>query len=114
MGKKNALTGNVSLTQDQCETLKRYAVNGIVSNADNKRLKEKLASAEKTVSIWKQRYEVINEKYQAFKKKAQPYLDALEIASERVRAFLDAILARGRETQGHKKFARKRGQNMEI
>ena len=29
MGKKNALTGNVSLTPDQCDTLKRYAVNGI-------------------------------------------------------------------------------------
>lgn len=114
MGKKNALTGNVSLTQDQCEILKRYAVNGIISNADNERLKEKLASAEKTASIWKQRYKVISEKYQALKKKAQPYLDALEIASERVRAFLDAILARGRETQEHKKFARKRGRNMEI
>ena len=114
MGKKNVLTGNVSLTQDQCEILKRYAVNGIISNADNERLKEKLASAEKTASIWKQRYEVISEKYQALKKKAQPYLDALEIASERVRAFLDAILARGRETQEHKKFARKRGRNMEI
>ena len=114
MSKKNALTGNVSLTQDQCEILKRYAVNGIISNADNERLKEKLASAEKTASIWKQRYEVISEKYQALKKKAQPYLDALEIASERVRAFLDAILARGRETQEHKKFARKRGRNMEI
>ena len=114
MGKKNALTGNVSLTQDQCKILKRYAVNGIISNADNERLKEKLASAEKTASIWKQRYKVISEKYQALKKKAQPYLDALEIASERVRAFLDAILARGRETQEHKKFARKRGRNMEI
>ena len=39
-----------------CDTLKHYAVNGIIANADNKRLKEKLASAEKTVSIWKQRY----------------------------------------------------------
>ena len=35
MGKKNALTGNVSLTPDQCDTLKRYAVNGIIVNADN-------------------------------------------------------------------------------
>ena len=47
LGKKKALTGNVSLTPDQCDTLKRYAVNGIIANADNKRLKEKLASAEK-------------------------------------------------------------------
>ena len=63
MGKKNAITGNVSLTQDQCDTLKRYAVNGIIANADNKRLKERLASAEKTASIWKQRYEAISQKY---------------------------------------------------
>ena len=114
MGKKNALTGNVSLTQDQCETLKRYAVNGIITNADNKRLKEKLASAEKSASIWKQRYEAVNEKYMELKQKAQPFLDALEIASERVRAFLNAILARGKETQEHKAPARKRGQDMEI
>ena len=79
MGKKSSITGNVSLTQDQCETLKRYVVNGIIVNADNKRLKEKLASAEKTASIWKQRYDALNEKYQELKKKAQPYLDALEI-----------------------------------
>lgn len=63
---------------------------------------------------WKQRYETINEKYTELKKKAQPYLDALEIASERVRAFVNSILARGKETQEHKMSARKRGQDMEI
>ena len=47
------------------------------------------------------------------KQKAQPFLDALEIASEKVRAFLDAILARGKEAQEHKLPARKRGQDME-
>ena len=114
MGKKSSITGNVSLTPDQCDTLKRYAVNGIIANADNKRLKEKLASAEKTASIWKQRYDALNEKYQELKKKAQPYLDALEIASERVRAFISAVLARGKETRELKTPARKRGQDMEI
>lgn len=48
------------------------------------------------------------------KQKAQPFLDALEIASERVRAFLDVVLSRGKETQEHKAPARKRGQDMEI
>ena len=33
MGKKSSITGNVSLTPDQCDTLKRYAVNGIITNA---------------------------------------------------------------------------------
>lgn len=114
MGKKNSITGNISLTPDQSDTLKRYAVNGIIANADNKRLKEKLASAEKIASIWKQRYEAVNDKYQELKKKAQPYLDALKIASEKVRAFLNAILARGQEKQEHRQPDHKRGQDMEI
>ena len=114
MGKKATFGNNITLTPDECDTLKRYAVNGIITNADNKRLKEKLASAEKTASIWKQRYDALNEKYQELKKKAQPYLDALEIASEKVRAFLDAVLARGKETRELKIPARKRGQDMEV
>ena len=114
MGKRNALTGNVSLTQDQCDTLKRYAVNGIIANADNKKLKDKLSAAERTASIWKQRYDALHEKYQELKKKAQPFLDALEIASEKVRAFIDAVLARGKDTQERKYPVRKHGQDMEL
>ena len=114
MGKRNALTGNVSLTQDQCDTLKRYAVSGIIANADNKKLKEKLAFAEKTASIWKQRYDALHEKYQELKKKAQPFLDALEIASEKVRAFIDAVLARGKDTQERKHPVRDHGRDWEL
>ena len=114
MGKKNALTGNISLTPQECDTLKQHAINGIAARADNKRLKEKLASAEQSATIWKQRFEALNEKYQELKKKAQPYLDALEIASERVRAFLNAILARGRQQQEHSQPAHNRQQNVEI
>lgn len=114
MGKKNALTGNISLTPQECDTLKKYAVNGIAAKADNRRLKEKLASAEQSATIWKQRFEALNEKYQELRKKAQPYLDAMEIASERVRAFLNAILARGRQQQEHSQPTSGRRQNMEI
>ena len=112
MGKKNTLTGNISLTPQECDTLKQHAINGIAARADNRRLKEKLASAEQSATIWKQRFEALNEKYQELRKKAQPYLDALEIASERVRAFLNAILARGQRE--HNQPAHKRGQDMEI
>ena len=114
MGKKSAITGNISLTPGQCNTLKRYAINGIIANADNKSLKEKLASVEKTASIWKKRYEVVNEKYMELKKKAQPYLDALEIASEKVRAFLNAVLARGKETRELKHPVRSHKQDMGL
>ncbi len=111
MGKKATFGNNVVLTPDECDTLKHYAVNGIIAKADNQKLKEKLDSAEKTVSIWKQRYDTLLEKYQELKKKAQPYLDAMEIASERVRAFLDVVLSRGKETQEHKQSVRRRGQD---
>ena len=114
MGKKATFGNKITLTTDECDTLKRYAVNGIIANADNKRLKEKLASAEKTVSIWKQRYEAVNEKYMELKQKAQPFLDALEIASEKVRAFINSVLIRGKETQEHEHPARKRGHDMEL
>ena len=114
MGKKNALTGNISLTPQECDTLKQHAINGIAARADNRRLKEKMASAEQSATIWKQRFEALNEKYQELKKKAQPYLDALEIASEKVRAFINSILIRGKETQEHEHPARKRGQDMEL
>ena len=48
------------------------------------------------------------------KQKAQPFLDAIEIASEKVWAFINAILARGKELYEHKHPARNRGQDMEI
>ena len=114
MGKKVTFGNNITLTPDECDTLKRYATNGIIYNAENERLKGKLASAEKTASIWKQRYEKLYEQYTELKKKAQPYLDALEIASERVRAFLSAILSRGKETREQTTPARRKQQDMEL
>ena len=114
MGKKATFGNNITLTPDECDTLKRYATNGILFHAENERLKGKLESAQKSASIWKQRCEEANKKYQELKQKAQPFLDALEIASERVRAFINSILIRGKETQEHKAPARKRGQDMEI
>ena len=87
----------------------------LIANADNKRLEKKnWLPQEKTVSIWKQRYEAVNEKYMELKQKAQPFLDALEIASEKVRAFINSILIRGKQTQEHEHPARKRGQDMEL
>ncbi len=113
MGKK-MLTGNISLTPAECDTLKRYAANGVAAKAEISRLKDKLASAEKTASIWKKRYEKLHERFEELKKEVQPYLDAVKLAPERVRAFLSAILARGKETQEHKHPAHRHGQDMEL
>ena len=114
MGKKATFGNNITLTPDECDTLKRYATNGILFHAENERLKGKLESAQKSASIWKQRCEEANKKYQELKQKAQPFLDALEIASEKVRAFINSILIRGKQTQEHEHPARKRGQDMEL
>jgi chaperonin cofactor prefoldin len=116
MGKKATFSNNITLTPNECETLKRYATNGVLLHIENKRLKEKLESAQKSASIWKQRYEKLYGQYTELKKKAQPYLDALEIASERVRSFLSAVLAGGKNQQEHTPPAHKRGrgQDMEL
>ena len=114
MGKKAAFSGNITLTPDEADALKRYATNGIIFNAENTRLKEKLESAQRSASIWKQRYEKLNEQYTELKKKAQPYLDALEVAADKVRAFLSALLTRGKDTQEHTTPARRKQQDMEI
>ena len=113
MGKKNPITGNVTLSADECRTLKDYAVSSFAEKAEKIKYKQKFEQAEKSAKTWKQRYDVLHEQYQELKKKAQPFLDALEIASERVRAFLDVVLSRGKEIKEHKQPARKRGHDME-
>ena len=114
MGKKATFGNNITLTPDECRTLKDYAVSSFAEKAEKIKYKQKFEQAEKSAKTWKQRYDALHEQYQELKKKAQPFLDALEIASERVRAFLDVVLSRGKETQEHKAPARKRGQDMEI
>ena len=114
MGKKNALTGNVSLPQDECRTLKDYAVSSFAEKSEKLKYKQKFEQADKNAKIWKDRFEKLNKDYEELKQKAQPFLDAIEIASEKVWAFINAILARGKELYEHKHPARNRGQDMEI
>ena len=113
MGKKT-ITGNITLTPSECSTLKDYAVNGILAKAENSRLEEKLQSAQKSAAVWKQRYEKIYDKYQELKKEVQPYLDAVKLAPEKVRAFLDAILTRTRQTRQHDQPSRRKSQDIEL
>ena len=114
MGKKATFGNNITLTPDECRTLKDYAVSSFAEKAEKIKYKQKFEQAEKSAKTWKQRYDALHEQYQKLKKKAQPFLDALEIASERVRAFLDVVLSKGKETQEHEHTARKRGQDMEL
>ena len=114
MGKKNSFTGNITLTADECRTLKDYAVSSFAEKAEKIKYKQKYEQAEKSAKVWKQRFEKLQEQYLELKQKVQPFLDAIEVASERVWAFVNTVLARGKETQEHNAPARKRGQDMEI
>ena len=114
MGKKTPITGNVSLTPQESVTLKKYAVGGLALRAENAKLREQLAAAERAASIWQQRYETLHDKYIELKKKAQPYLDALEAAGEKVRTFVHDILARARGEQERKQPHREHGRDIEI
>ena len=114
MGKRNSFTGNITLTTDECRTLKDYAVSSFAEKAEKIKYKQKYEQAEKSAKVWKQRFEKLQEQYQELKQKVQPFLDAIEVASERVWAFVNTILVRGMETQEHKAPARKRVQDMEI
>lgn len=113
MGKKT-ITGNITLTPSECSTLKDYAVNGILAKAENSRLEENLQQAQKSAAVWKQRYEKIYDKYQELKKEVQPYLDAVKLAPQKVRAFLDAILTRTRQTRRHDQPVHRKSQDMEL
>ena len=91
MGKKS-FTGNIVLTPDECRTLKNYAVSSFAEKAEKLKYQQKYETAKKDAGVWKKRYEKLMEQ-------AQPYLDAVKLAPERVRAFLNAVLTRGKEVQ---------------
>ena len=73
-----------------------------------------LQQAQKSAAVWKQRYEKIYDKYQELKKEVQPYLDAVKLAPQKVRAFLDAILTRTRQTRQHDQPVHRKSQDMEL
>lgn len=111
MGKKT-ITGNITLTPSECNILKDYATTGLLVKAENSRLEEKLRSAQWSAAIWKQRYDALYNAYQELKKEVQPYLDAVKLAPEKVRAFFDELLTRTRQARQPTKPIRRK-QDME-
>ena len=61
MGKKNSFTGNITLTADECRTLKDYAVSSFAEKAEKIKYKQKFAQADKSAKICKQRFEKLHE-----------------------------------------------------
>ena len=101
MGKKNPVTGNISLTPQESKAIKKYAVIGLAMKAENAKLLEQLTAAKKAAAVWKQRYNALQEKYEELKRKSQTYLSALKAAPEKVRAFISGILAQTRDEKEH-------------
>ena len=101
MGKKNPVTGNISLTPQESKAIKKYAVIGLALKAENAKLHEQLTAAKKAAAVWKQRYNALQEKYEELKSKSQTYLSALKAAPEKVRAFISGILAQTRDEKEH-------------
>ena len=114
IGKRNPLTGNVTLTPQECAELKKHAVNGLSARAEIAKLREQLAAAEQAAAVWKRRFDELHEKYEELKKKSQPYLAALKAAPEKVRAFISDILARARGEQERKQPHREHGRDTEL
>ncbi|MCD8155505.1 MAG: plasmid recombination protein, partial [Clostridiales bacterium] len=106
MGKKT-LTGNIALAPDEARELKELAKKGVTADRRVSELEEKVVRAQKDAGIWKRRYEKLLDQ-------VQPYLDAIKLAPERVRAFLNAIMTRPKETNEHTQPARRRGQDLEL
>ena len=86
MGKKATFGNNITLTPDECRHTQTLCGQGIIANAEKQALKEKLASAEKTVHL-EAAVRSADEKYQELNRKPSPSLDALEIASEKGSGF---------------------------
>ena len=107
MGKPQKFTGNMVLTVSECDTLKKYAVKGIMASAENKRLKSIIYDINHNAEVWKKRFVELQEK-------VQPYLDALEFASEKVLSFLSAISDRKKDTIEQSQFSRRHQKDMEI
>ena len=93
-------------------------LNGVKDMLDDNRycgdVLIQLAAAERAASIWQQRYETLHDKYIELKKKAQPYLDALEAAGEKVRTFVHDILARARGEHERKHPRLEHGRDTEL
>ena len=47
MGKKNPITGNVTMTADECRTLKDYAVSSFAEKSEKLKYKQKFEQADK-------------------------------------------------------------------
>lgn len=89
---KSTVTGKIAFSPEDANALKQYAINGIVAKAENAKLNEQLASAKKDASIWRARYEKLKET-------VKPFLDALALAPERVRKFIESVLTHCRLEQ---------------
>lgn len=105
---KRTFLGNYSLTEDELSALKKQASHGYMMEVENRRLKEELSAAKKEAARW-------SNKYHDLWYDVKPYLDALHLAPELVRSFLEKILAPKQErTMNVQQQNLHRGQDIEL
>lgn len=104
---KRTLMGNYSLTENEFACLKKQAVHGYVMDAENRQLKQQLASAKQECAEWQALYRDL-------RNEVRPYLEALRRAPERVRSFLEHLLARKQERTSDVQQVRPHEQNAEL
>ncbi len=111
---KKTITGNVALSPSECQNLKDLAVKGLLAKGEISNLQEQLKSVRKDRDVWKSRHDKVNTLYEQLKKQVQPYLVAMELAPEKVRAFFNEVLARTKEHKAVKTITKSKKHDMEI
>ncbi len=84
IGKTN-LFGKVEMTADECTYLKERAKKSIIQESQITDLKNQIDSAKHDISIWKKRYEALQEQTKEF-------LEAMKKAPEQIKAFIQRII----------------------
>ncbi len=84
IGKTN-LFGKVEMTADECTYLKERAKKSIIQESQITDLKNQIDSAKHDISIWKKRYEALQEQTKEF-------LEAMKKAPEQIKAFIHRII----------------------
>ena len=99
MGKKNPITGNVTMTADECRTPAIMRSAAFAEKSEKLEIQAEIRSRQiKNAKIWKRPFEKLNKDYEELETESPAFLDAIEIASEKLSGLLSMPSARGKGT----------------
>ncbi len=111
---KKSITGNISMTPSECSNLKELAIKGIIARGEISTLKDQLKAAQKDRDIWKSRHENVKYLYELLKQQVQPYMVAMELAPDKVRAFLNDVISKVKDIKKTKAITKAHKHDIEI